>query len=142
MQDNRYDDMIHMSRPVSRNHPPMPIADRAAQFSPFAALTGYDAAIAETGRLTDAKLELDEQTRSMLDEKLQLLQLSLEQNPTVEVSYFHADEKKAGGTYEQKRGVIKKIDTYAHAIVFDDGVRIAIDDIADIRSDILERSME
>ena len=132
--DKRYDDMLHLPRPASGNHPPMPIADRAAQFSPFAALTGYDAAIRETARLTDEKVELDEQSRMLLDEKLSQIAEHLSKRIPVTVTYFVQDEKKQGGSYKEKCGIVRRIDTHARAIVFEDRMQIAIDDVLDIQS--------
>ena len=94
----QYEDIINLPHHVSTTRPQMPMSDRAAQFSPFAALTGYDAAIKETGRLTDTKIELDDEELHNLNLKFQFLVEHLEDEPEVAVTYFKADERKAGGT--------------------------------------------
>ena len=93
----KYGDIIHLPHPVSEKHPRMPMQDRAAQFSPFAALTGYEEAIYETGRLTEEKTELGEEEKAILDRKQQLLLEKLDERPTLTVTYFVPDEKKSGG---------------------------------------------
>lgn len=103
-----YDDIIHLPHPVSPRHPQMPLADRAAQFSPFAALTGHDAAIRETARLTDSPVELEESGKEQLDRQLLLVQENLAQKPEIEVTYFQPDEKKSGGVYVTVCGRVKK----------------------------------
>ena len=130
----KYDDIINLPRPVSRNHPPMPMADRAAQFSPFAALTGYDEAVMETGRLTDRKRELNDEEIAALNQKLQFLSEHLEEHPTVTVTFFIPDAKKTGGSYATKTRWLKKIDTFERWIQLDDGAKIPIDDITNIES--------
>jgi hypothetical protein len=103
--------------------------DRAAQFSPFAALTGYDAVIAETGRLTDTQIELDEGGKALLDEKLQTIREHLEENPAVALAVFCPDSRKTGGAYETVAGHVKKIDPVARVLVLTDGTVIPIDRI-------------
>ena len=92
---SKYDDIIRLSRPVSEKHPRMSMTDRAAQFSPFAALTGYDAAVQETARRTDARIELDEDAKEEIDRRLRQLQ----PGEPVTVTYFRPDDRKAGGAY-------------------------------------------
>lgn len=132
----RYSDIIHMPHHVSVKHPQMAISDRAAQFSPFAALTGYDAAILETARLTDRKQELDEDQRTILNEKILLLQENLNRRPEVTITYFLPDEKKEGGEYISVTGTVKKIDSFERVLVMVDGSRIPIEDILEIESGI------
>ena len=96
---NQYEDIINLPHHVSPTRPQMPMSDRAAQFAPFAALTGYDAAIKETGRLTDEKIELDEEALTALDMKYQFLMDALDDAPEVTITYFQPDERKAGGKY-------------------------------------------
>ena len=103
--NNRYDEIINLPHHVSRTRPQMPMSDRAAQFAPFAALTGYDAAIKETGRLTDEKIELDEEALTALDMKYQLLMDTFDDAPEVTITYFQPDERKAGGKYASQVGV-------------------------------------
>ena len=131
-ETHRYDDIIHLSRPVSRKRSPMSNFDRAAQFSPFAALTGYDAVIAESGRLTDAQIELDEGGKALLDEKLQTLRAHLEEQPPVKLRFFCPDNRKSGGAYETVTGNVKKIDPVTRCIVLTGGEVISIDRIYDI----------
>ena len=114
----------------------MTILNRAAQFAPFAALTGYNDAISETARLTDEKINLDENHKEMLDEKLQMISEHINEHPEVTVTYFSADEKKAGGTYLTNTGWIKKIDSYEQAIVMQNGFRVLIKDIYDLQGDL------
>lgn len=130
-----YDDIINLTHHVSKKHPHMPIPDRAAQFAPFAALTGHDAAIKETARLTEERVELDENAKAILDEKLRLVQELLSENPEITVTYFQADDKKAGGTYYSVTGKVKKIDMYDHILMMADGLRIPLEEIYDIEGD-------
>lgn len=132
----KYDAILDLPHKQSRKRPHMSLAERAAQFAPFAALTGYDDAIAETGRLTDAKVELSEESLEALDQKFQLLtaQLdqSLEERPEVVFTYFLPDNKKSGGAYVKKRGVIKKLDDCARVITLRDGTQIQVGDVVAI----------
>ena len=102
---SKYDEIMGRPHHVSKTRPQMPMSDRAAQFAPFAALTGYDAAIKETGRLTDDKIELDEEALTALDMKYQLLMDALNEAPKVTITYFQPDERKAGGKYASQVGV-------------------------------------
>lgn len=130
--EHRYDDMIDLPHHVSRKHPQMPLLDRAAQFAPFAALTGHEAAIKETARLTEEEIELDENRKELLDFRLQELQEHLTESPKVTVTYFKPDEKKAGGVYETVTGVVKKVDGYTGELVFTDGRRIGLGTIIEL----------
>ena len=114
---NRYDDIISLPHHQSKTRPHMPLIDRAAQFSPFAALTGYDDAVKETARQTHRKAELSEEMQACLQEKLQILKARLRTNPEAVLTYFEADEKKAGGTYRTIRGRVRRIDEYRRVIV-------------------------
>lgn len=131
-----YEDIINLPHHVSTTRPQMPMSDRAAQFSPFAALTGYDAAIKETGRLTDAKIELDDEELNNLNMKFQLLVEHLEDEPEVAITYFKADERKAGGAYLEASGIVKKLDDFERVITMQDGTKIPMDDILNIDSDV------
>ena len=111
--NNRYDEIMELPHHVSKTRPQMPLSDRAAQFAPFAALTGYDSAIKETGRLTDERIELDEEALTALDRKYQLLMDTLDDAPEVTIIYFQPDERKAGGQYVSATGTVKKVDTLA-----------------------------
>jgi len=140
MEDNKYrisyDDIINLPHHVSSDHAHMSIPDRAAQFSPFAALTGYDGAIKETARLTDQRIELDESAKTMLDEKLRMLQEQLSKKQEIELVFFKQDTLKAGGSYITIRGIVKQISRYESAIIMQDGMRIPIEDIVDIMGEI------
>lgn len=129
-----YDDIIHLPHHRSKKHAPMPLIDRAAQFSPFAALTGHDAAIKETARLTDRKIELDEYEIAALDEKLQMIkiQLDVKKSSEITVTYFQPDMRKEGGEYVNVTGNVKKMDEYDKCLIMNDGTRILIEDIIDI----------
>ena len=124
-----YDDIIDLPHPTSERHPRMPMANRAAMFSPFAALTGYDAAVKETARLTDAKVDLTEDEKAILNAKLQLLT----PGESVAITYFQPDAKKQGGVYLTASGEIKRVDGTAREIVLMDGRRITIDDILEVQ---------
>ena len=136
MPDN-YDDIKHFTRPQYDDLHPMSMHDRAAQFSPFAALVGYDDAVAETARLTDSKVELTEDEMFELNANLNRLLDSLDEQPQISVTYFFPDEKKSGGKYVEKVGVVRIIDSYAGELVFTDGVRIAVADMAKL--DFMEK---
>ncbi|MEM5767720.1 MAG: hypothetical protein AAGU32_05450, partial [Bacillota bacterium] len=110
--------------------------DRAAQFAPFAALTGYDAAVREAARLTDKRLELDESVKDALNARLQILADNLEARPEIAITYFHPDAKKDGGAYLTSDGTVKKIDEYARIIVMTDATVISIDEIFSIEGQI------
>ena len=109
-EEGRYDDIINLPHHVSTKHPHMAPIDRAAQFSPFAALTGHDEAIKETARLTDERMELDENRKELLDARLQLLREHLGEKPTVTFTFFEPDERKSGGAYVTVTGSVKKIE--------------------------------
>ena len=131
--NNRYDEIINLPHHVSKTRPQMPMSDRAAQFAPFAALTGYDSAIKETGRLTDERIELDEEALAALDRKYQLLMDALDDEPEVTIIYFQPDERKAGGQYVSATGTVKKVDTFGRRILLQDGTRIPLDSVYDLR---------
>ena len=133
---NRYEDIINLPHHVSLIRPKMPMSDRAAQFAPFAALTGYDAAIKETGRLTDERIELDVEALSALDMKYQLLMEALDEAPEVIITYFRPDERKAGGKYVSAVGAVKKIDDFERRITMQDGAKIPMDDVLSIEGEL------
>ena len=118
----KYEDIIGLSRPVSKKHPPMSRENRAAQFAPFAALTGFEGAIKEAARVTGEKIELDEKLKVLLREKTPAL-----------FTYFQKDEQKEGGAYITVSGIVKKKDAYTHKIVLEDGTGICVEDILEIR---------
>ena len=116
----------------------MPRINRAAQFAPFAALTGYEAAVEETARITDAKIELTEDSRAELDRKQQKLTALISQSPTVTVTYFLPDTRKSGGSYQNVTAALYGIDSVERVLRLSDGSRIPLDDILDLQSEILE----
>lgn len=134
--NGKYNSIMELPHHVSKERPQMPMSDRAAQFSPFAALTGYDAAIKETGRLTDAKIELDDEELNNLNLKFQLLVEHLEDEPEVAITYFKADERKTGGAYLEASGIVKKLDDFERLITMQGGTKIPMDDILNIESDV------
>lgn len=129
---HRYHDIINLPHHTSKTHPRMSPYDRAAQFSPFAALTGYDTAIRETSRLTDRKIELDEDTKERLNEKLQMIQENFHSATEVTITYFQPDRKKAGGAYVNYTGVVKRIDPYERLLVMTDKTLISLEQIIEI----------
>ena len=124
-ETHKYDD-------ISAKHPQMELLDRAAQFSPFAALTGHEDSIRETARRTEEFLELEEDKKEQLDEKIHVLQENLWKKPEIIVTYFVPDEKKDGGAYVTHRGRIRKIDTYRHRLLFEDGTDVGMQYIFEI----------
>ena len=134
----RYRDIMHLSRPVSERHPPMAMIDRAAQFSPFAALTGYDAAVRETARLTEEKLELDESRKAQLDRRLQQLQQHSGRHPRLRAVYFLPDTRKAGGAYVTAEGELKKLDAYGRQLLLQDGTAIPFGDLYSLESQVFD----
>lgn len=133
---NNYDDIMDLPHHVSATRPQMSMIDRAAQFSPFAALTGYDAAIKETGRLTDEKIEMDEEALNILNMKFQILARSMDDEPEVTFTYFKPDERKAGGAYLEVTGTVKKVDDFERLIVMQNGTKMPMDDILNIEGEI------
>mgnify|MGYP004480723379 FL=1 len=127
-----YDDIIALPHPEPRTHPRMSLHDRAAQFSPFAALTGHSAAIAETGRLTDSRITLDESEMARVDAALQRLRELLPQEPMASITYFVPDERKAGGSYQTVTGTARRIDTVNGVLLLADRREVPIADIFDI----------
>lgn len=132
--NEKYDDIIHLPHPVSEKHPRMPMLDRAAQFSPFAALTGYEEAIYETGRLTEGKTELDEEEKVILERKQRLLLEKLYERPTLTVTYFVPDEKKSGGRYVTKTGSLKKFHLLEKWMLLTDSTKIPLENVKNIES--------
>ena len=133
---SKYDEIMGLPHHVSRTRPQMPMSDRAAQFAPFAALTGYDSAIKETGRLTDEKIELDEEALTTLDMKYQFLMDALDDEPEVTITYFQPDERKAGGKYVSATGTVKKVDDFERRITMRDGAKIPMDNVLSIDGEL------
>lgn len=136
--NKNYDDIINLPHHVSSDRPHMSAIDRAAQFSPFAALTGYDAAVKETARLTGERIELDEYEKDALNDRLQLIVDTLGQGYEVAVTYFLPDKKKAGGEYITVIGEVKKIDEYEHLIILRNGQKIPVEDVIDLDGELFK----
>ena len=134
----KYDDMLHLPHPTSARHPRMPIAERAAIFSPFAALSGHAGAIAETARLTDQKMELDEDTKAELDRRQAVLLEHIAEQPEVTVTWFQPDERKDGGAYFTTTGRLKKINEMKRVLILLDGTSIPLEDVADLESNCFQ----
>ena len=135
---DKYKDIINLPHHQSKRRPRMSMIDRAAQFSPFAALTGHNDAIIETARLTDRKIELDEGTKSVLNEKIQMISDYLSEMPTVTFTHFEPDIKKDGGAYLKTTGTVKKIDDLNKEIYLTDGTIILIEHIYEIESELFK----
>lgn len=135
---NKYDDIINLPHHVSTKHPRMSNLNRAAQFAPFAALSGHDAAVKETARLTNERLELDEYMKDILSNKLQLIADQLTEQPEVVITYFQPDQKKDGGAYVTAAGTVKKIDSYNRIVIMTDGTEIPIEEIINIEGHIFK----
>ena len=134
--NSKYDEIINFPHHVSKTRPQMPMSDRAAQFSPFAALTGYDSAIKETGRLTDEKIALDDESLTALNVRYQMLTDALEERPEVRITYFKPDERKAGGAYVTTAGAVRKIDDFEQTIIMQDGTRIPMGDVLSLEGEL------
>ena len=135
---DRYDDMIYMQNPTPTRKPRMSLYERAAQFSPFAALTGYEDAVEETARLTDARLELSEDMKTILNEKMQMIVDNMDADPIVTITYFVPDKKKEGGAYVDVTGIVKEIDEYERCIVMTDKKKIPIEQVRDIEGELFK----
>lgn len=125
----KYSKLKNITRPQYPDLPPMSIEDRAAQFSPFAAVVGYDDAVEETARLTDSMIELSEDEIVLLNEALARLRESIGEKPLIKVTYFIPDAKKEGGEYVAKSGIVKRIDEYENVLIFSDGDKVAVSSI-------------
>ncbi len=129
MPDSKYDAILHLPHHVSEKHPPIPMEERAAQFSPYAALTGFGAVINETRRLTDPRQILSEETLAQLNRQYQLLLEHLPERPKITVTYFQPDGRKEGGADLTLTGRVKKVDAYEQRLVLEDGSVIAMENI-------------
>ena len=130
--EKKYGDITHPPHHVSSVQPHMPVSDRAAQFAPFAALTGYGDVIKETARQTDEGPDLSEDEKQELNYKIQLACALPGEKPEIVLTYFVQDEKKSGGAYHTARGKIRRIDPDAGQIILEDGLRIRLDCVVDI----------
>lgn len=140
--NGKYDEIMGLPHHVSKTRPQMPMSDRAAQFAPFAALTGYDSAIKETGRLTNERIELDEDALTALNVKYQFLMDALDEEPEIKITYFKPDERKAGGEYVSAIGAVKKVDDFERLITMQDGTRIPMDDVYDMNISVITNENE
>ena len=133
-----YDDIIDLPHHVSGTHPPMSRADRAAQFSPFAALTGYDAAVRETARVTERRIELDEGVKAELNARLNCILEHLSEHPQVSLTYFVPDEKKSGGAYRTVTGTVRKLDSFAKTLTLTDGTVVPMEEMVHVEGKFFE----
>lgn len=136
--EHNYDDIINLPRHISKKHPAMSLYARSSQFAPFAALTGYEDAVRETARETTERIELDDEIKSILDGKIQILSEQIRKRPEVSITYFLYDLRKDGGTYITVDGIIKKIDTYNQNLILADNTEIPINEIIDISGEIFK----
>ena len=136
----KYDDIIHLPHHVSQTHPQMPMCDRAAQFSPFAALTDYGVVIRETGRRTETRPELDGDAKSELDRRIALLSALLESRPLATITYFQPDVRKEGGACLVVTGVVRKIDEYHRVLVMGGGLQVPISDLLSLDGEGLDEA--
>lgn len=127
----RYDDIINLERPVSKR-PKMTLEQRSAQFAPFSALVGYEGQVKETARLTNEKIEIDEELKSVLNFQLQIIQEKISNKPKISIKYFVPDLKKEGGAYNTITGHVKKIDEYKKIIILENNIEIPISEIVEI----------
>lgn len=131
-----YDDIINLPHHVSKSHPQMTMYQRAAQFAPFAALVGHDAMIAETARLTDNEVEMEDGVVSELNRRITYLNVRLQDYPVVTITYFIHDKRKAGGEYKSNTGTVRKFDEYESTLTMSDGTVIPFPSILDIDGDV------
>ena len=137
MQGDDYKDIINLPHHTSEKHPRMSLEARAAQFAPFAALTGYDELLVETARLTSERIEIDETIKVIIDSKLQTIKENIKSMPLITFIYFVQDSKKEGGKYVTVTGNVRKIDEYRNVLVLEDKTEIPINDVIDISGDII-----
>lgn len=135
---HKYDDIINMPHHISSNHKQMSLYQRAAQFAPFAALTGYDDEVKETARLTDKEIIIDEGLKALLDNKISIIQNNIKDKPLITFTYFVPDEKKNGGKYVDVTNNVKKINTVNQTIILVDNTVIDIKYIIGINGEILK----
>ena len=131
-----YEDIVNLPPHISKKHPQPSMMDRAARFAPFAAITGYEEMVLEEARVTEERIDLDEGTLSLLNEKLNMIQEFLDEEPEVTITYFEPDKKKSGGAYVNITGIVKRIDEYEHFVIMTDGKKIRIEDIFALESDL------
>ena len=131
-----YEDIVDLPHHVSRKHPQPTMADRAARFAPFAAITGYEEMVLEEARVTDDRIEMDESSKAALNEKLNMILEFIDEQSEVSITYFEPDKRKAGGAYVTVTGTVKRIDEYEHLVIMTDGKKINIDEIYNLQSEL------
>lgn len=131
-----YEDIVNLPPHISKRHPQPSMMDRAARFAPFAAITGYEEMVLEEARVTEERVDLDEGALSLLNEKLNMIQEFLDEEPEVTITYFEPDKKKSGGAYVSITGTVKRIDEYEHLVILIDGKKIRIEEIYALESDL------
>ena len=131
-----YEDIVNIPPHISKKHPQPTMMDRAARFAPFAAITGYEEMVLEEARVTEERIELDEGALSLLNEKLNMIQEFLDEEPEIKITYFEPDKKKTGGAYIDIIGTVKRIDEYECLVIMTDGKKIRIEDIYSLESDL------
>lgn len=131
-----YEDIVNLPPHISKKHPQPTMLERAARFAPFAAITGYEEMVVEEARVTEERIDLDEGALALLNEKLNMIQEFLDEEPEVTITYFEPDKKKSGGAYVNITGIVKRIDEYEHFVIMTDGKKIRIEDIYAIGSDL------
>ena len=136
--DRQYDDIINLPHHISKKHPQMSLYARSAQFAPFAALTGYEEAVKETARETNERIDIEDELKSILDGKLQIILEQIKNHPEISITYFIADSKKNGGEYVTVTGLVKKVDLYNQYIYLIDYTEIPINEIIDISGNIFK----
>ncbi|MBQ8898789.1 MAG: hypothetical protein IJY86_09995 [Clostridia bacterium] len=130
-----YADIVDLPRPVSKNHPEATMSDRAARFSPFAAITGYEEMVQEAARVTQRRIDLSEDEKARLNEKLNALLAGERENPGATFTYFVEDEKKSGGAYVTVSGKVRRVDLYFGWVELLGGERIPFEDILEIETE-------
>ena len=131
-----YEDIVDLPHHVSKKHPQPTMADRAARFAPFAAITGYEEMVLEEARVTDDRIEMDESSKAALNEKLNMILEFIDEQSEVSITYFEPDKRKAGGAYVTVTGTVKRIDEYEHLVIMTDGKKINIDEIYNLQSEL------
>ena len=133
-----YEDIVNLPPHISKRHPQPTMIERAARFAPFAAITGYEEMVLEEARVTEERIELDESTLAMLNEKLNIIHDSLDSEPVIQITYFEPDKKKSGGAYISVTGMVKRIDEYERLVIMSDGKKIRIDEIFGLESRLFD----
>ena len=131
-----YEDIVDLPHHVSKKYPQPTMADRAARFSPFAAISGYEDMVKEAARVTEERIDITDATKELLNEKLNMIIEFLDEEPEVSITYFEPDMRKAGGAYITVIGTVKRIDEYEHLVIMTDGKKINIDEIYNLQSEL------